>query len=139
MMNKADYILTQTTTVDKVLLQKCISLDQELKDALFDDGSVEEGMNFMNFIQMYYSNDEIIRIWESIGTLEPDFIQSGMRFFRNTNCKILFDNFKKVDTDFIDLFTEFVRLRSIEIDWLRRNFAICYPHCPVNNIDYVHP
>ena len=36
---KANYIFTRTITDDEIFLQKCISLDQELKDALFFSSS----------------------------------------------------------------------------------------------------
>lgn len=135
-MEKADYIFTHVIIDDEDFLQKCIDLDQELKDALFDDGSIEEGMNFINFLQMYYTNDEILGIWKSIERIGPDLTQSEMDFFRAIHERVLFYNFKKVENNFIVLFTEFVRLKSIENDWLKNNVSIDHPYYPVNNTDY---
>lgn len=52
---KANYIFTRTITDDEDFLQRCISLDQELKDALSDGGSVNDGLYFVNFLQRYYT------------------------------------------------------------------------------------
>ena len=136
-MEKADYIFTHVITDDEDFLQKCIDLDQELKDALFDGGSIEEGMSFINFLQMYYTNDEILGIWKSIERIEADLTQSGMDFFRAIHERVLFYNFKKVENNFVDLFSEFVRLKTIEIDWLVAHPTIEYSHYPINNTDYI--
>ena len=135
-LNKADYIFTRTITDDEIFLQKCISIDKELKDALFDNGSIEDGMNFINFIQTYYTNDEIIGIWNSIERIDPSIIKDGMKSFRSINERVLFNNFEKVENNFIDLSEEFANLRIIEKEWLKNNVSLYYPNYPINNTYY---
>lgn len=134
-MNKANDIFIRIITDNKGFLQKCLNLDQELKDALFGAGSIAEGMYFVNFLQVHYTNDEIIGFWKSIERIGPGLTESGMDFFRALDKKLLFDNFKKVENNFIDLFSEFVRLKTMEKEWQKDNplnFS-CYP---INNPDY---
>jgi len=135
-MNRYDYIFTRTITDDEAFLQKCFSLEQELKDALFDNGSVEDGMNFINFIQTYYTNDEIIGIWNSIERIGSGVTKDGMNFFRSIDGRVLFNNFKKVENNFIDLYTAFVELKMIEKEWLKNNVSMYYPYYPINNTNY---
>ena len=134
--DKANHIFTRTITDDEIFLQKCISLNQEVNDALFDGGSINEGMNFINFLQMNYTNDEIIEIFKSIERIELDLTQSGMKFFRSINERVLFNNFKKVENNFIVLFSEFIRLKTIESDWQKNNVSLYHPYFPINNTDY---
>ncbi len=135
-MEKADYIFTHTITDNEDFLQKCINLDQEIKDALFDSGSISEGMNFINFLQMNYTNNEIIGIFKSIEQIESSLTQSGMKFFRSINERVVFNNFKKVKNNFIVLFSEFIRLKTIEADWLKNNVSLYHPYYPINSTDY---
>ena len=135
-MNRSDYIFTRTITDDEVFLEKCIDLEQELKDALFDGGSMNEGMNFINFLQIHYTNDEIIKIWWSIEMLGPGITQDGMKFFRAIDERLLFHNFKKVDNSFIDLYTEFVKLKTFEKEWLKTH-PIDFSYYAINNTDYI--
>ena len=135
-LNDADYIFTRTITDDKFFLQKCISLDQELKDALFDKGSINEGMNFINFLQMNYTNEEIIGVLESIEMFGAKFVQDGMMFFRSIDDRLLFYNYKKVENNFIYIYNEFIKLKAMEDEWLETH-PIDYSYYFVNNQDYI--
>ncbi len=85
---------------------------------------------------MYYTNDEIIGIWKNIERMGSDITKSGMQFFRAVNEKLLFSNFQKVENNFIVLFTEFVRLKTMEIEWLKTN-PIDFSYYSMNNTNYI--
>ena len=134
-MNRNDEILTYAITDNKNFLEKTINLNQEIKGILFSYGSYRQGVGFIKFLRNNYTKKEIIELFESINTntIESGLARYTIQIFRRLSS---YENFKKVNNNFIELHGEFTRLESME-DKCEKVKSPETPFFPVvNNVSY---
>ncbi|WP_415406991.1 hypothetical protein ACLHDG_00230 [Sulfurovum sp. CS9] len=132
---KEDFIFSRAITDEDFLLE-CINLDSKIKNKLFYSATMRPGIRFVSFLQNHYTQNEIIELWKSINSniIPSKIVQSTSRAFSRLRSETVSENFKKVDMNFIDLYNEFIRLKSIEKRYPIDSLEI--PYKAVNNIFY---